>query len=127
MSCHNQGTIDKDDEVRKHVVANQQSYSKDEAETILAIYPPNKRLKEVLKEDADRFAKAVEKTGGKLDQSGRIVGTDPVVALAALFEQELDLRLAAAEVGVPVSSFAKNLERSPKLSRPLGSLNARRS
>ena len=51
--------IDKDDEVRKHVVANQQSYSKDEAETILAIYPPNKRLKEVLKEVADRFARRV--------------------------------------------------------------------
>jgi formylglycine-generating enzyme required for sulfatase activity len=43
--------------------------------------------------------------------------------MALLFEQALDLRLAAAEVGVPADVFAKALE-SPRLAREVGELKA---
>ena len=46
-----------------------------------------------MEEDAERFSKAVAKTGCRLGT------TDPVVALALRFEAEMDLALAAAELG----------------------------
>ncbi len=120
MSCHNQGMIEKEDQVRKHVEANRGAFNETEVEIILGLYPRTEKMNTFLKEDADRFAKAVEKTGQKLDGKGKIVGTDPVVTVAALFEQELDLNLAAAEAGVASDIFLRMLDRDSTLGRSLG-------
>lgn len=120
MSCHNQGMIEKEDQVRKHVEANRAAFGRDETDIILGIYPGAAKMKNYFKEDAERFAKAVEKTGQKLDGNGRIAGTDPAVILAALFEQELDLNLAAAEAGVAPDILLKMLSRDSSMARSLG-------
>ena len=120
MSCHNQGMIEKEDQVRKHVEANRAAFGREEADIILGIYPGAEKMKNYYKEDADRFAKAVEKTGQKLDGKGRIAGTDPAVILAALFEQELDLNVAAAETGVAPEVLLKLLSRDSIMARSLG-------
>src|SRR5205823_8754042 len=39
MSCHAQGMIFKDDQVRAHVEANPNAFTRDEADTVLALYP----------------------------------------------------------------------------------------
>ncbi|MFO0866964.1 MAG: phosphatase PAP2 family protein [Gemmataceae bacterium] len=96
MSCHHQGIIEKEDQIRKHVEANRGAFGAKESDLILGLYPAAKTMSAYYQEDADRFAKAVEKTGQKLNANGRIAGSDPVVALTAFFEQELDLSLAAA-------------------------------
>lgn len=125
MSCHNQGMIEKEDQVRKHVEANRGAFGKEEADIILGLYPGHAKMKSFFKEDAERFAKAVEKTGQKLDANGRIAGTDPAVTLAALFEQELDLNLTAAEAAVAPEVLLKMLGRDSNLARSLGPVRSK--
>jgi hypothetical protein len=122
MSCHSRGMIEKADQVRPSVLKNPGAFDKKDADTILALYPPKKELDKLLQEDAQRFARAVADTGGRVDSDGRVVGSDPVVNLAHVFERELDLPLAAAEIGVKVEVLVKTLDRSATLARALGVL-----
>lgn len=115
MSCHARGLIPKADEVRE-VVSRSRSFPPADAETILVIYPPQERLKLLLREDNERFAAAVKATG---TARGR---TDPVYALARQFEDELDLTLAAAESGVRPDEFKNLMARSPSLGQAMGPL-----
>jgi mono/diheme cytochrome c family protein len=116
MSCHAKGMIFKADQVREHVVNNPNAFDKETAATVLVLYPAKEKFDRLLKEDADRFAKAVEKTGAHLSR------TEPIVALALRFTQELDLPLAAAESGLSVDAFLDGLTRSSELARHLGPL-----
>jgi WD40 repeat protein/mono/diheme cytochrome c family protein len=115
MSCHSKGMIDKADQVRAVVEKNKAAFG-DEADTILALYQPREKFAALLREDAERFAEAVKKSGAHLSQ------TEPVAALALLFERELDLPLAAAEAGLKTEAFREKLAKSPKLGRTLGPL-----
>jgi hypothetical protein len=116
MSCHAQGMIAKDDQVRAHVESNSNAFEKSERDLILSLYPKKDVFDAKLKEDADRFRKAVRETGAHLSK------TEPVYVLAKQFESEVDLRLAAAEAGVTVEEFRRGLERSPVLARVFGPL-----
>ncbi len=116
MTCHYQGTIDKADQVRDHVEKNPDGFTRTEADTIKALYLPKKDFAKLLKEDADRFKKAVEATGAHLSK------TEPVFALAGAFEREIDRKAAAAEVGVRAEDLMKGLGHAPTLSRVFGSL-----
>jgi mono/diheme cytochrome c family protein len=116
MSCHAKGMISKTDQVREHVLKNSNAFDKETLETVRAIYPPKEAFDRLLKQDADRFARAVEKTGAHLSK------TEPIAALALRFTQELDLPLAAAEAGLTVADFLKGLARSADLARQLGPL-----
>jgi cytochrome c553 len=118
MSCHAQGMIEKADQVREHVGRNAAGFTPDVVATILALYPPRDRFAALLKEDAERFAAAVKKTGAHLST------TEPIAALATRYTQELDLPLAAAETGLDVETFLKTLQVSPQLARTLGPLSA---
>jgi serine/threonine protein kinase len=116
MSCHALGMKEKDDQLREHVEKNPNAFSKEEAETILALYPGKKKLAELFRKDAERFAAAVKKTGAQLSR------TEPIVALSVRFEQELDLKLAAAEVGVTEEDLRKALDGDKDLARKVGEL-----
>ena len=48
--------------------------------------------------------------------------TEPISALAARFEAEMDLPLVAAEVGIAAAELVKALERFPHLAKHLGPL-----
>lgn len=122
MSCHARGMIDKADQVRESVMKNPKAFPKKEAETILALYLEKRDMDKLIQDDARRFARAVAETGCKVDFEGKIVGSDPVVNLALLFERDLDLRLAAAEVNVKPETLTAALERSPGLARAMGVL-----
>jgi tetratricopeptide (TPR) repeat protein len=50
--------------------------------------------------------------------------TEPVVALAGRFESELDLPLAAAELGLSAATLVNGLGRHPELAQRLGALKA---
>jgi WD40 repeat protein len=116
MSCHAKGMIEKTDQIREHVEKNPQGFFSAERPTILALYPEKERLYDVYKQDAERFARAVEKTGAPLS------ATEPVSALAIRFEGELDLAMASAEVGMTPRDFLKGMQRSAMLQRTLGNL-----
>jgi formylglycine-generating enzyme required for sulfatase activity/mono/diheme cytochrome c family protein len=116
MSCHARGMIEKADQVREHVRKNARAFGRSELEAVAALYPSADRFAAQMREDAERFAAAVEKTGAKVS------ATEPVLALAQRFEAELDLSLAAAEAGVSPAEFASGLDRSPRLARVFGPL-----
>ena len=116
MSCHVKGILPKDDQIRAHADKNPDSFTDKELESIRALYLPKDRFQTLVKEDSGRFRKAVEQTGGQVGT------TEPIVALALLFESELDLPLAAAELNLESADFQKLLKRSPDLARSLGSL-----
>jgi tetratricopeptide (TPR) repeat protein len=117
ISCHARGIIDKTDQVRSHILKNPGAFSKTAVETILALYPPPDKVTALMHADAKRFQEAVVRTGAPLST------TEPISALAALFEGELDLPLAAAEAGVAASELRKALKRFPHLAKQLGPLH----
>jgi formylglycine-generating enzyme required for sulfatase activity len=116
MKCHNRGMIPKADQVREHVLKNPKCFSAEEAAAVKALYLPRKEFLKLVQLDPDRFRKAVEATGAHLSK------TEPVFALAGSFEKEIDLRMAAAEVGVSAEAFGKGLARSAELARIFGPL-----
>jgi hypothetical protein len=116
MSCHSKGMIAKSDQIRDVVSRQTVAFSPEERDLILALYPPKAEFNRLLKEDQDRFLAAVERTGATPGD------TEPIVTLALRFEAELDIKLAAAEAGVPVTEFSRALEASQDLGRTLGIL-----
>jgi mono/diheme cytochrome c family protein len=116
MSCHYTGMIAKADEIRNVVSANQNAF--ENADDILALYRDPKELAAVLNDDAKRFAAAMTRIGiNVLSRSG-----EPISAMAAAFEREIDLKLAACEFGLPPAEFEKRLAASENLARSLGAL-----
>src|SRR5262249_28281754 len=79
-------------------------------------YKPADEFAARLKEDANRFVRAVRETGARPST------TEPIVVLALRFEWELDVNLAAAEVGLKARDFLKELEESSDLERIFGGL-----
>ena len=70
-----------------------------------------RELKRVLEEDGRRFAEALRGVGlKKASRTG-----EPISTMALRFEQELDLRHAAAEFGLAVADFSLRLEQAPAL------------
>ncbi len=119
MSCHFQGVIHKADQIRAHVDKNPQVFGQEEASIVRAQYVPEGRFKALIDEDAERFRKALAKTGAPAGEP------EPIVTLALRYERELDLTEAAAEAGLKPDKFLEHLNRSPGLGRILGALKAR--
>jgi WD40 repeat protein/mono/diheme cytochrome c family protein len=116
MSCHFGGMISKQDEVLKHVVSNKKSFP--EADTIVALYPPADRFDDFLKLDTERFRQACEELKlTRLTKTG-----EPVSNMAERFETDLDLVLAAAELGMSAARLVSLLDQVPDLGRTLGAL-----
>jgi mono/diheme cytochrome c family protein len=119
MSCHAAGLLPKDDQVRAHVLKNPGAFARDDCETIQALYPPSSRLRNLLKEDNDRFVHA-------LDLAGVSAGElEPVSTVTLRYEAVLDLGGAAAEVGRTAEELAALLRQSAGLGKTLGPLLAR--
>jgi tetratricopeptide (TPR) repeat protein len=116
MSCHAKGMIEKDDQVRAHVLKNPGAFAEADLETVKALYMPAAQMRELIRKDAKRFQEAVAKTGAPL------TATEPVAVLALRFEAELDLPLAAAEAGGTPADLLAALQRSPGLAKQLGPL-----
>jgi WD40 repeat protein len=119
MSCHARGIIPKADQVRAHLANNPQAFSRADADTIKALYPPEDTMKALMEEDSARVLKALAKAGVAADRP------DPVMATTLRYEAVLDLPAAAAEVGLRPEDFARRLKQSAALARVLGPLQAR--
>jgi hypothetical protein len=116
MTCHARGLIPKSDQVRNHLRENSGAFSQVEADAISALYPAENKLRSLFAADNERFRKAIGQTGSRLGT------TEPIAALVVQHEHELDLRLAAAEVGMKPKEFSEHLDQSAPLARTLGSL-----
>jgi Tfp pilus assembly protein PilF len=116
IRCHAGGIIAKGDQVRGHVVKNAGAYSRTAVDSIMALYPPPKQMAALMQTDASHFQEAVARTGAPRTT------TEPIAALAARFEGELDLSLVTAEAGVSAQELLKTLDRFPHLAKQLGPL-----
>lgn len=116
MSCHYRGINPKDDQIRDYAQKNPKAFSRADAELIQSLYVPKEKMKALMDEDAERFRKAVEKTGG------RISAFEPVMTMTLRYEADVDLPTAAAEVGLKPEEFLDRLGRTESLARNLGSL-----
>ena len=117
MSCHAEGVKRKTDEVRAAVLANPQAFSATEVTQVKKLYKTHEDLEKLFDADAKHFANAVVQTGGKT------TGDEPIVMLALRFEEEVDVDLAAAEVGMTTESLKTRLGKSSVLSRLLPTMN----
>ncbi len=116
MSCHAKGMIEKNDQIREHVLKNPKAFADADVDTVKALYVKHDEFNALVRKDARRFQEAVAKTGAPLSV------TEPIVALALRFEAEMDLPLVAAEAGVSPEQLLQALERSAVLAKHLGAL-----
>ncbi|MFL5244917.1 MAG: c-type cytochrome domain-containing protein [Gemmataceae bacterium] len=116
MSCHLPGIIQKADQIRDHVAKNPKQFSKAAAELIGALYPPEKKMKGLMDEDAERYQKALEKTGVRLGKF------EPISTLTLRYEADVDLATAAAELGVKPDDLLKMLDRGETIPGNAGAL-----
>jgi WD40 repeat protein len=116
MSCHVRGINVKDDQIRDHVSRNAKAFRKADAETIRALYVPAAKMRSLMEEDAERYRKAVEKCGGKVNV------TAPLATLTLRYEADVDLPTAAAEVGLSTDELRSRLGEAEGLTRNLGAL-----
>ncbi len=114
--CHAAGIIHKSDQIRDYVEKNPKAFSRTDRELILALYPPDSKMKALVDEDSERFQKALAKTGVKLS------ATEPIMLIATRYEADVDLPSVAGEIGLKPDEFLERIGRSETLSRNLGSL-----
>jgi WD40 repeat protein len=116
MNCHYRGILPKDDQIRGHVAKNKKAFSRADTEVINALYPPAKKMRTLMEDDAERFRKAVEKTGNK------ITTAEVVMAMTLRYEADVDLPTLAAEVGLRSQDLLPRLTETENQARNLGAL-----
>ncbi len=116
MKCHNLGLKEKFDDVRSYVQANPNAFNAKDKKEILALYKEKSELKDKFDKDMKHFGEAVLQTGAQLTD------TEPIFVLAKKFESNLDINLAAAEVGVSVKQFEDGLAANASLAQRFGVL-----
>ena len=116
MSCHYSGIINKSDEIRPFLEVNSTRF--DEPEFLLAIYPGQETLDGQYAADRESYLETLRKIGIRnTTRAG-----EPVSGMSLRFQQEVNLRMAAAEFGIPPVQYKKLLVTVPDLPVSLGSL-----
>lgn len=119
MSCHIRGMKDDGkDEIREVYKTNKNNpLSVRELRDLNALYVERAAMDDWINKDRDRFLTALKAIG--VDTTSTI---EPVRALSKRFEDELGLKLAAAELGLTEDQFLKFMNSSTNISKTLGSL-----
>lgn len=102
MGCHDQGLRKARDEVRD-IVLGSRTLARDVRDKVEALHPPHARMDTLIETDMKRFADAMARAG--LDRALKLNGIEPVNALAKRYEDDVDLTLAAAELGIDRSKI----------------------
>jgi mono/diheme cytochrome c family protein len=119
MSCHVRGLLPKDDQVRAHVLKNTVAFSLEERDVLLSLYPQAAWMRRLMKDDMERFVRALK----QVDVSA--AEPEPIVTATLGYEGVLDLRSAAAELGLTPDDFLLRLRYSQERMRSLGVLQAK--
>jgi hypothetical protein len=97
MGCHDQGLRKARDEMRD-IVLGSRTLPRDVRDKVEALHPPHARMDALIETDAKRFADALARAG--LEPGLKLNGVEPINALAKRYEDDVDLALAAAELGI---------------------------
>ncbi len=116
MSCHYAGIIPKTDEVGPVVRANPKAFTN--SADILALYRKPDELNQVLNTDAHRFSDCMKQIGiSSISRSG-----EPISAMAHRFQEQIELQMVAAELGLSPIEFAEKLDLAQSTARALAPL-----
>lgn len=116
MGCHDQGMRKAKDEVRELVLKGR-IFPKDVRDAVEGLYPPHGKMDALIEDDAKRFADAMKRAG--LDPTLKLNGVEMINALAKRYEDDLDLTLAASELGLKKSEFNEGVADVDQKFRPL--------
>lgn len=116
MGCHDQGMRKAKDEVRELVLKGR-IFPKDVRDAVEGLYPPHGKMDALIEDDAKRFADAMKRAG--LDPTLKLNGIEMINALAKRYEDDLDLTLAASELGLKKSEFNEGVADVDQKFRPL--------
>jgi serine/threonine-protein kinase len=123
MACHKHGTVPPP----KDVIRDGSAVFGDARRLVQRLYPEDKRMAELLKEDEERFLRAAEKATGPFLRVGADKDKairdlpEPVSEVARLYGlQELDLGMAACELGVEKADELRGMITGNKRLRELG-------
>ncbi len=104
IACHDQGIHPARDALRDHVLSSS-AFSREVKETIAALHPSRSEFDRLIEADRRRFVGALEQA----EVSTR--GPEPIQALATRFEQRLEARAVAAELGLDLPEFDERVDR----------------
>lgn len=116
MGCHDQGMRKAKDDVRD-LILNGRTFPRDVREQVEGLYPPHDKMDALIEGDGKRFAEAMKRAG--LDPALKLNGIEMINALAKRYEDDLDLTLAAAELGLTKAEFKEGGSDVAKKYRPL--------
>ncbi|MGL6074997.1 MAG: c-type cytochrome [Fimbriiglobus sp.] len=116
MSCHRTGILPKADQVREHLAKNPNAFNATDADLIRGLYPAKETSLRRMEQDAKNYTEAVAKTGAKVGK------TEAVSTLTLRYEADLDLAVAASELGLSVAEFRKLVPASRTLTQHFGAL-----
>jgi hypothetical protein len=103
ISCHKEGMNMKQDEIRKFTSEGRAAFPKFVRDAIEALHPLPEEMNRLLEDDKRRFKDAMARAGIKDFQDRN--GVEIVAALARRYEDNLDLKAAAAEFGMTPDQF----------------------
>jgi mono/diheme cytochrome c family protein len=109
MSCHYAGMQAFKDDVRP--IVRGLSFALFDGEKVLAIYPAQESLDQLIDRDRDRFQRAAEQAGGRAVSPQ----AEPINALARRFLSEMPVAQAAAEAGLETRNFQARIAVSERL------------
>jgi hypothetical protein len=105
MGCHDQGMRKAKDDVRD-VVLTGRAFSRETREAVEALYPPTEKMDRVIEEDGKRFTDAMARAG--LEPTLKLNGVEMTNALAKRYEDDVDLGLARAELGLAKDEYGRS-------------------
>src|SRR6266540_5773690 len=118
MSCHVTGILPKADQVIEHLGKNPKAFKREEADVIRALYPGKDAGLKLMEADAKKYAEAVAKTGAKVSKF------EAVSTITLKYEADLDLPLAAGEIGLSPDEFRTKITTSETLGKHVGALRS---
>lgn len=116
MGCHDQGMRKAKDDVRELVLKGR-VFPKDVRDAVEGLYPPRDKMDALIEDDAKQFADAMKRAG--LDSTLKLNGIEMINALAKRYEDDLDLTLAASELGLKKAEFNEGVADVDQKYRPL--------
>jgi len=116
MGCHDQGMRKAKDDVRELVLKGR-TFPRDVRDAVEGLYPTHEKMDALIEDDGKRFADAMKRAG--LDPTLKLNGIEMINALAKRYEDDLDLTLAASELGLKKSDFNENATDVDPAFRPL--------
>ncbi len=116
MGCHDQGMRKAKDDIRDLVLTGR-AFPKEIRDQVDGLYPPHDKMDALIEGDGKRFTDAMKRAD--LEPTLKLNGIEMINVLAKRYEDDLDLTLAASELGIDKADFKDGSADVDQKFRPL--------